>query len=137
MALMAKFNCVLLIDDDEISNYTNYQIIKNLDLSPVIETVYNGEKALNFIQFYAENHDNNSPELILLDLKMPVMDGFEFLEYLTRKHLANIDDIKLIILSNYPIEVQKKLNGKFRQLQFIEKPLTVEKLSSVLQSRVV
>jgi CheY-like chemotaxis protein len=134
---MTQFNCVLLIDDDEISNYTNYQIIKNLDLSPNIETVYNGEKALNFIQFFAENNDNNAPELILLDLKMPVMDGFEFLEYLTRKHLANIDDVKLIILSNYPMDVQKKLKGKFGQIQFIEKPLTVEKLSHVLQIRVI
>jgi CheY-like chemotaxis protein len=133
---MAQFNCVLLIDDDEISNYTNYQIIKNLDLSQTIETVYNGEKALNFIQFFAENHDNHAPELILLDLKMPVMDGFEFIEYLTRKHLDNIDDIKLIILSNYPINIQKKLKGKFGQIQFLEKPLTVEKLSNVLPSQV-
>src|SRR5438128_895862 len=94
-----KFNCALLIDDDGTTNFINYRIIKKLHITDHIQTEINGEKALNFLQFYAENHENKGPELIMVDLKMPVLDGFEFLQYLQIKKFSNKENIKVIVLT--------------------------------------
>lgn len=129
---MHKLNCALLIDDDGAANYTNFRILKNMDIAERIETAVNGEKALNFIQFFAEQHDGNSPGLILLDLKMPVLDGYEFLEYFFRKNLANIEEVKVIVLSASPGDVNAKLLQKFPSTHYVVKPLTEDKLREVL-----
>lgn len=128
---MKKINCVLLVDDDGTTNFLNYKIVQQLDITDEIHTEFNGEKALNFIQYYAELHNNRAPEIILLDLKMPVLDGYEFLEYLKFKKIDNINDILIIVLSN-----QTRLDELARLEQFniklLPKPLTLEALSQCL-----
>jgi len=128
---MRKSNCVLLVDDDGTTNFINYRIIKQLDITDEIHTEYNGEKALNYLQYFAEKHNNLGPELILLDLKMPVLDGYEFLEYLRMKKFDNKEKIKVIVLTTSKrkddLEKLKKFN-----IQYLNKPLTVNSLSETL-----
>jgi CheY-like chemotaxis protein len=126
-----KFNCALLIDDDGTTNFINYRIVNALKLANQIQTEINGEKALNFLQFYAETHQNNSPELILVDLKMPVLDGFEFLQYMQIKKFANKENIKMIVLTTSMYHDDLKLLKKFN-VEYIMKPLTERKLAAVL-----
>jgi CheY-like chemotaxis protein len=126
-----KINCALLIDDDGTTNFINYRILKKLKISDHIQTEINGEKALNFLQFYAETHDNHAPELIMVDLKMPVLDGFEFLQYLEIKKFSNKEDIKVIVLTTSVYAEDLKQLKKFK-VEYIMKPLTEGKLTSVL-----
>ena len=126
-----KFNCALLIDDDGTTNFINYRIVKGLKITDHIQTEINGEKALNFLQFYAENHENNAPELIMVDLKMPVLDGFEFLEYLQIKKFSNKENIKVIVLTTSMYADDLKQLKKFK-VEYLMKPLTQGKLTSVL-----
>ena len=128
---MRKINCVLLVDDDGTTNFINYRLIKQLNITDEIHTEYNGEKALNYLQFYAEEHKNEAPELILLDLKMPVLDGYEFLEYLRMKKFDNKEKVQVVVLTTSTrkddIDKLKKFNVKV-----VNKPLTQESLMQAL-----
>lgn len=128
---MRKINCVLLVDDDGATNFINYRIVKQLDITDEIHTEFNGEKALNYIQYYAELHENKAPEIILLDLKMPVLDGYEFLEYLRFKKFDNKNDIQIFALSNQTRPDELARLEKFN-IKLLPKPLTIESLSLCL-----
>jgi len=75
---MQKLNCVLLIDDDWVTNYLHQLIITDLNIAHQIHCCSNGQEALVFLEQCI--HKELFPELILVDRRMPQMDGFEFLE---------------------------------------------------------
>ncbi|RVT80041.1 response regulator [Flavobacterium sufflavum] len=79
-----KLNCVLLVDDDNGTNFINQMIIKKADIAEYVQTVLNGKEALDFItnkgKFEKAGDVFPQPMLTLLDINMPVMDGWEFLE---------------------------------------------------------
>ncbi|MBX9851133.1 MAG: response regulator [Cytophagaceae bacterium] len=93
-----KLNCILLIDDDEVNNFINENILRKLNVAADIKVVKNGLEALQFITTY--NDEGISPELILLDLHMPVMDGFEFMSSFKKLDLKNKDKIEIAVLTS-------------------------------------
>ncbi len=128
---MKRFNCILLVDDDGASNFITKSTIDQMQIGNEIHIELNGEKALNYVQFYSEKHNSICPELILLDLKMPVLDGFEFLEYLNIKKFANKNQVKTIVLTTSTHTEDLKRLDKFG-VKYISKPLTPEKLTPFL-----
>lgn len=74
----------MLIDDDEVDRYLLKRVIKKLPMEAKVFESVNGRDALEFLSNYKENvvtfNDDFPPILILLDINMPIMDGFEFLE---------------------------------------------------------
>jgi CheY-like chemotaxis protein len=127
-----KLKCVLLVDDDGTTNFINFRIVNRLNIAEKIHTEINGEKALNFLQFYAENNNNNCPELIILDLKMPVLDGFGVLEYLQIKKFANKDQVKIIVLTT-SLHADDLQSLKRFNVEYIAKPLTEKKFLNLLE----
>jgi CheY-like chemotaxis protein len=128
-----KFNKVLLVDDDDISNYLTEVLIQKLNFSGDIEVYKNGEEALNYIRNCMFNHDTvKCPELVILDINMPVMDGFEFLEEFEKLQKNNNIDIPVVMLttSNYNNDIQKA--KKYKVAGFVNKPLTEEKFLEIL-----
>lgn len=81
---------VLIVEDEQLLNdaYARVLAAANIDLL----RAYNGKEALEILQ-------NEHPDIVLLDLRMPVMDGIEFLEKLKPKE--NLPDTKIIVFSNY------------------------------------
>ena len=71
---MEKFNSILLIDDDPTSNYIASKLIERLDLAERLHCANNGKHGLDLLQNLP-----TLPDLILLDLNMPLMNGYEFL----------------------------------------------------------
>jgi response regulator of citrate/malate metabolism len=129
---MHKINCVLLIEDDHVTNFLNNRIIKGLRISEKINLAHNGKEALNFVKNFALMNLNTGPELILVDLNMPVSDGFEFIYGFKELQLSNSDKIKIIVLttSDHEEDIGKIIRDK--NIGYINKPLTEDKLLSVL-----
>lgn len=128
-----KFNKVLLVDDDDISNYLTEVLIQKLDFSGEIEVYKNGEEALNYIrECIISKGDLKVPELVILDINMPVMDGFEFLEEFEKLQNTNNMEIPVVMLttSNYNNDIQKA--QKYKVAGFVNKPLTEEKFLEIL-----
>lgn len=84
---------ILLIDDDPLANYINHAIIKKKYGDSEVLAFENGRLALNYINRYKSN-----TYLIFLDLNMPVMNGWQFLDKI--QELKSNIDLKIFILSS-------------------------------------
>jgi CheY-like chemotaxis protein len=131
---MKKFNCALIIDDDNIVNLINEKLIEKAMIAHEIKTAVNGEQALNVLQSYIEQHNNTSPELILLDINMPFMNGYEFLDYFKLKNISNKNKVKIVILATQISNQELRNFDKYLwpNMMFINKPLTEDKLRDIV-----
>ena len=93
---MKKIKTVLLIDDDEPTNFIHKKIIQGTDLVEAIHIVHSGREALNFLS-RKDNQVNEKPipDLIFLDINMPAMDGWEFL---TQYKMLTVTEKTIIIV---------------------------------------
>jgi CheY-like chemotaxis protein len=128
---MKKINSILLIEDDPISNFLSDTIIRKLNFAEEINIKGNGESALKFLE---DSHLNNKefPQIIILDINMPIMDGFEFLEKLELLPYYNKKKTLIIILSNLLSEKDIKILNQITSLTYLSKPLNKEKLMGLL-----
>ncbi len=98
-----KLKYVLLIDDDDTVNFINQVVIKKADITDNIITALNGKEALDFLENY--NYQNQGDpsiseySLILLDINMPVMDGWEFLDAYRNAKIPDKKNTHLVMLS--------------------------------------
>lgn len=130
---MRRLNCVLLVDDDKVNNYLNERLIRNLDIARKVQIALNGEEALLYLTRHGTTFDLNFPELILLDYEMPQMEGSEFMELFNRINTNNIHRAKIAVLTS---SVNPKVKDKMLSLgidEYLEKPLTKEKLEVLLK----
>ena len=128
---MPKLNCILLIDDDNITNFINERLIRKLNVSNQIKIALNGEEGIQYIQNLCEK-DELCPELILLDINMPVMNGFEFIREFENFKIKNKDKVKIVILTTSKNIKDVELLKSIGNFEFINKPLTEEKLFNCL-----
>lgn len=121
---MGKFKCILLIDDDEISNFLTERTIMTNDLASRVEAAINGEEGLDKLKELYQT--NGIPDLILLDIKMPVLDGFGFLK---KFHELDIENKPQVVILSSSSHFRDHLRAKEYNIRgFIEKPLSVDKL---------
>tara|TARA_R110000744_G_scaffold318002_2_gene424556 strand:- start:297 stop:710 length:414 start_codon:yes stop_codon:yes gene_type:complete len=128
-----KLKCVLLIDDDEANNFLNKRIIEKMDFTEHIKVAKNGNIALDLIK-KGIKMEHCMPKLIFLDLNMPVMDGWEFLEEYNKLEFGLKQIIKIVILTTSlnPEERTKAENIK-EVSGFINKPLRESFVKQILQ----
>jgi CheY-like chemotaxis protein len=130
---MPKVNCILLIDDDSINNFINERLIRKLNVANEIKIALNGEDGLAYITKHCSNNDGSScPELILLDINMPVMNGFDFIRAFENIDIKNKSKVKIIILTTSRNQKDVEILKSLGNFEFINKPLTEEKLFNCL-----
>lgn len=87
-------NCILLIDDDEPTNFLNKMTLEQSGCTRQIQIAQSGQEALDYLREAIPR-----PDLIFLDINMPAMDGWEFLEKYRKLPPARKADIVLIMLT--------------------------------------
>jgi len=127
-----KLNCVLLIDDNPDDNFFHEREIKKNDIATHIVTMNSGSDALSFIKSQADNMDMR-PDLIFLDINMPGMNGWEFLEQyeLLDKELQNGIIIVMLSTSENPDDIAMAKKWSF-VFGFFSKPLSKEILKIIV-----
>ena len=116
---------ILLVDDDEVSNFVTERTLLSSWDHLEVSTVTNGQLAKDFLI------NNDDPDVILLDLNMPLMNGLEFLEVFESEISSSA---KVVILSTSNRREDKEAALKFESVVgYIEKPVSVSVLETMVQ----
>ncbi|GAA0892708.1 response regulator [Fulvivirga kasyanovii] len=129
---MKPLKSILLIDDDDNFNYLHMRLLTKMNVAHHVEIVTNGQQALDFL--ISQNElKKEYPDLIFLDIDMPIMDGWSFLleyEMLIRKVFSK--SVLAMFTSNGDEAIRKKaLSIDFVNIFFV-KPLTTSDINYIL-----
>jgi CheY-like chemotaxis protein len=130
---MERIKCVLVVDDDHSANFITKTVINKIKCSEEILVAMNGREALEIIaERCMEGSGKPCPQLILLDVKMPVMDGFEFLRNFEQMPLSPDQRPVVIMLSTSTNPKDLQLAQEFKIGEFLNKPLKVAQMERLL-----
>lgn len=127
---MKKLNMIMLIDDDTITNFLNEMLINELAITKKLIVTTDGNKALEEIK--AHQNEGVLPDLILLDVNMPVLNGFEFLKKYNELHFQNKESPLIVMLTTSLNEGDKNKAKKLNVKDYLSKPLTKENMLGLL-----
>jgi len=126
---------VLCVDDDSISLTISQLLLKRTGFAMEVVTAIDGSDALEYFDdLFTKNLDpiGNAPELILLDINMPVMNGWEFLQAYVPLYEAILSNTRIVILSSTIDPEDFALAKQYPVVvQFISKPLSIENLEEL------
>lgn len=115
---------IMLVDDVDISNFIMKKLISNATPHNKVYDFIHPEKALESLQ-------EIEPDVIFLDLNMPVIDGWQFLDAMQEKGLKN----KVFILTSSTSDFDKQRSlGYTNVIDFLIKPLTPNAISGIIES---
>ena len=120
---------LMLIDDSEIDQMIYLRIAKKSGLVGNMVQFLDATEALR----YLEQGDQSKPDLILLDINMPGMDGFEFLREATKLLGASICPIVVMLTTSLNPEDEVRARAFDVVKDFLNKPLTADQLASLSQ----
>lgn len=128
---MKKINVACIIDDDPIFVFATKRMMELTNFCTDFLVYENGENALNGLKSLIEN--DNIPDLILLDLNMPVMDGWEFLDEFTK--IQHDKHITIFIVSS-SIDPADRLRAKeYDEVgNYLIKPIDQDDLAEILSN---
>ena len=137
--LMKRIRKVLIVDDDEITCYIQKECLEKVGIAEEVDYVNDGMQALTYIQENCTTEPNqlsDCPDLVLLDINMPGMNGFEFLEEFKNFKKASLNKIHVVMLTSSISPKDLKQAGQFAEhlSGYITKPLTEESVKNVLSS---
>lgn len=116
---------ILIIEDDEITNFITKLSLERLGFKN-IKIALNGQEGIDYLQ------TNEAPDLIILDINMPVFDGWDFLEALNHQNLCQ--NVPLIITTSSARPQDRLKAFEFDSLmEYLEKPVDFESLNKTLK----
>jgi CheY-like chemotaxis protein len=125
--MAARFNTCLLIDDNYIDNFVTRKILESGKFVENIVVRQSPGDAIEALRIGAV-----VPDVIFLDIRMPMMSGFEFLEEYDKLSIANKENIKIYMLSSSldPTDMKQSVLNKYIS-NYIHKPITHKALDDI------
>jgi CheY-like chemotaxis protein len=127
--MVKKIRSVLLIDDDDISNFLHQKVIEK---TAVVENFFmaaNGAEGLRILRSLPKEE---YPDIILLDIQMPVMDGFDFMEHYLKDEALSKSGARVVVLSTSSNHQDMNRMKNYGIDTYLEKPLKAEHLTELL-----
>jgi CheY-like chemotaxis protein len=126
---------VLLVDDDKIFNFLSEKTLLHMGIANEIHSALNGKEAIDLLNDYFQG-SRSMPDIIFLDLNMPIMDGFGFIEAFRRLNLPHKEKVKIIIVtsSQDPRDLARARDLGIEH--YLTKPVTEDKLRTALDTAV-
>jgi CheY-like chemotaxis protein len=133
---MKQYN-IMLVDDDFSTSRFHQIVLERLPSTKDIIFSRNGKEALDYLlqqgDFEGKANEFIQPDLILIDLNMPVMNGFRFIELYTETTSFKKKQPKIVVLSTTLIPEEKEKIEKNENIsKFLNKPLTKEMVSNLM-----
>lgn len=130
---MPALTTVLLVDDDSTTNFLNKLLLTQMGVAEQILVAENGEQALRTLDQACHAADPRTcPQLILLDMNMPVLNGWAFLEAYVQMPQVQQRAIVIIMLTTSLHERDLARTQQLPIAGFVTKPLTKEKVTAIL-----
>jgi len=130
---MPALTTVLLVDDDSTTNFLNKLLLTQMGVAEQVLVAENGEQALRTLDQACYDTDTTAcPQLILLDMNMPVLNGLAFLEAYVQMPQVQQRAIVIVMLTTslHPVDL-----ARAQQLPiagFLNKPLTKKMVTAIL-----
>jgi len=136
---MKKFRRILLVDDDETSSFLTQLVIEEMNLASEVIVKADGASALKFLR---ENClvngcaiEGGCPDLILLDINMPIMTGLEVLEELRKIGGETLLHASVVMLTSSVASKDVEAATRLGVKAYLDKPLTEEKVYALFQEQ--
>jgi CheY-like chemotaxis protein len=130
-----KHSFVMLVDDNVIDNFINQKMIEGCNFAENLLIHTSGKGALEFLKNMERIHDSSkrsTPEIIFLDINMPILDGFQFVEEFEKLDKNFIADIKIILLTSSINPEDEEKSKKYSSIKgYIIKPLSQNALNAM------
>jgi len=135
---MKKLNCILLIDDNPHTNIFNKKLIQKIGLTDQVFVAENGKQGMDFLTNQGRFTDNGKnypkPDLIFLDINMPVMDGWDFLKQYQKLTPEQKGKILIIMLTTSPNPDDEEKARSIQEVTgFKRKPVTMTMLKEITE----
>jgi len=131
---MTRIERVLLVDDDTVTNMLHSRVIERSGLVDRIEVATDGQEALDILDRDIAAGDP-LPELIFLDINMPVMSGFEFLEEYAKLDISAEEQLVIVMLSTTLLPADhRRAEADPNVHSFCDKPLRLENLIETIEA---
>ena len=129
--MMQQENTIMVVDDDEDYCFLTKKILKRAGVINQIITASNGLEALKkLLEINASGE--GLPGLIFLDLKMPIMDGFEFLEEARNSTELDFSKTRIFLITSSVLPKDRERANTYPIAGYISKPLTPKVLEDLL-----
>lgn len=130
-----KYQYAMLLDDNELDNFINQKTIEAIYFASKVYVNTSSKSAFEFLSnLEISGADTNSifPEVIFIDINMPMIDGFQFIENFKKTFPEKFNSMKVVILtSSVSINDREKASKISKDIIFLNKPLTQEALNEI------
>lgn len=132
---MMNFNNVFIVDDDLVFHFIMKKLFAKTNINVNTSYFFNGNEAIDDLKNKLDQQ-SAVPDLILLDINMPICDGWQFLEEFKKlKHFLKKEIMVYLVSSSDDIsDIKKSEEYKSEVQQYFNKPMTIESFQKIFRA---